>query len=172
MMARAFLRVPRLSICLSDCLRFLTLHTQKPTRTQHFSGWLLGSAAFGVLGKLICWSRHLASHGARQGWMWASKPALTYTHDGSEATLTSYGRTGICSAKPVIQAQQSANHEPILRFLSTMVGSRCDVAPRSINNFATMSLRQLIARRSGVCPLLSFAPIAAPQSSKVLAIPT
>jgi len=46
------------------------------------------------------------------------------------------------------------------------------VAPRSISKRATISLRQLIARCSGVSPLLSFASIAAPQSSNSLAIPT
>ena len=46
------------------------------------------------------------------------------------------------------------------------------LAPRSTSNRATISLWQLMARCSGVSPLLSFASISAPQSSKVLAIPT
>jgi hypothetical protein len=44
------------------------------------------------------------------------------------------------------------------------------LAPCSNSNCATVSRRQLMARCSGVSPLLSFASIAAPQSSNALAV--
>ena len=43
--------------------------------------------------------------------------------------------------------------------------------PDASNNYVSASLRQSMARSSGVSPLSSFASIAAQQSSKALAIP-
>lgn len=62
--------------------------------------------------------------------------------------------------------------QPKDRQVSKRFGFAVTVAPRSISKRATISLRQLMARRSGVSPLLSVASIAAPQSSKAPATPT